>query len=145
MTSVIIGSASSALQSLDGEKEVRRQRMDKVGDDHQPVALTLITERGSETTPVLLLLRTHVYGCHVHRSWVVVLPSSLPHTTPVLRGFAGDGLLAAAQDPPVLPEGGAGLLRLHEREALAGRHRAGAARHHTGKHFAFEGLHIRLG
>jgi hypothetical protein len=30
MTSVIIGSASTALQSLDAEKEVRRQRMDKV-------------------------------------------------------------------------------------------------------------------
>jgi hypothetical protein len=31
MTSVIIGSASTALQSLDAEKEVRRARMDKVG------------------------------------------------------------------------------------------------------------------
>jgi hypothetical protein len=30
MTSVIIGSASSALQSLDAETEARRQRMDKV-------------------------------------------------------------------------------------------------------------------
>jgi len=34
MNAVVIGSASSALQSLDAEKEVRRQRMNKVGRCH---------------------------------------------------------------------------------------------------------------